>query len=109
MHPVMGERGQATTPAAIWIVAIAAIVLPAAGFGYLVTTFLFAFSGGQSRMVAVVNDGALAVIGLGVLVAVVTWRLRSPVAAIKSTAIATGAGWVAAVIAEWLISFRLGG
>jgi hypothetical protein len=90
------------------IVAIAAIVLPAAGAGYLVTTFLFAFSGGQNRMVAVVNVGALAVIGLDVLVAAVTWRLRSPTAAIKWTAIATGVGWVAVVIAEWLISFRLG-
>jgi len=60
-------------------------------------------------MVAVVNIAALALIGLGVLVAVVTWRLRSPASAIKWTAIATGAGWLAAVIAEWLISFRLGG
>ncbi len=91
------------------ILALAAILLPSAGFGYLVTTFLFAFSGGQYRMVTVVTFGALAVIGLGVLVAVLTWRLRSPAAAIKWTAIATGAGWVAAVIAEWLISFGLGG
>ncbi len=104
----MGDRGPATTPAAIWIVAIAAIVLPAAGFGYLVTTFLFAFSGGQSRMVAVVNLGALTMIGLDGVVAAVAWRLRSPAAAVKWTAIATGVGWLATVIAEWLISFRLG-
>ena len=90
------------------MVTIAAIVLPAAGVGYLVTTFLFAFSGGQSRMVDVVNLGCLVVIGLGVLPAAVAWRLRSPAAAIKASGIATGAGWVAVLIAEWLISFRLG-
>jgi hypothetical protein len=99
----------AKLPAANRIVAIVAIVLPTAGIGYLLTTFLFAFSGGQSRMVVVVNIGALAVIALGAAVAVFAWKVRSPGAAIKWTAIATGAGWVAAVIAEWLISFRLGG
>ena len=59
-------------------------------------------------MVAVVNLVCVVVIGVGVVHAAVAWRLRSPVAAIKWSAIATGAGWVAAVIAEWLISFRLG-
>jgi hypothetical protein len=92
----------------LWIGVIAAIVLPAAGVAYLVTTFLFAFSGGQNRMVLVVNLGALVVIGLQVLVAVLAWSLRSPAAAVKWTVIATGAGWVAAIIVEWLISFRLG-
>ncbi len=104
----MGGTGPASTPAPLWIVAIAAIVLPAAGVGYLMTTFLFAFSGAQYRMVAVVNLGALTVVGVGVLVAAVTWMLRSLAAAIKWTAIATVAGWVAAVIAEWVISFKLG-
>jgi hypothetical protein len=104
----MGDTGPARTSAPLWILAIAAIIVPAAGVAYLVTTFLFAFSGGQNRMVAVVNLGALTVIGLGVLAAAVTWRLRSPAAAIKWTATATGIGWVLAFIAEWLISFRLG-
>lgn len=98
----------ARIPAALAIVAIAAITVPAAGFGYLVTTFLFAFSGGQYRMVAVVNAGALTVITLTVVIGAAAWRLRSPVAAIISTAIATWVLWVAALIAEWLISFRLG-
>jgi len=96
------------TSTALTVITIAAIVLPAAGVGYLVTTFLFAFSGGQSRMVGVVNLGCLVVIGLGVVLAAIAWRLRSPVDAIKWSAIATGAGWVAVLIAEWLISFRLG-
>jgi hypothetical protein len=90
------------------IVVLAAVVLPAAGFGYLVTTFLFAFSGGQDRMVEVVNLGALSVIALGVVVAAVAWRLRSPAAAVKWTATATGLGWIAAVVVEWIVSFRLG-
>jgi hypothetical protein len=59
-------------------------------------------------MVQVVGIGAVSVITVDVLVAVVAWRLRSPVAAIKWTAVATGAGWVVAIIAEWLISFSLG-
>ena len=95
------------TSTALTVITIAAIVLPAAGVGYLVTTFLFAFSGGQSRMVGV-NLGCLVVIGLGVVLGAIAWRLRSPVDAIKWSAIATGAGWVAVLIAEWLISFRLG-
>jgi hypothetical protein len=104
----MGSSGPARQSTALSIVVIALIVLPAAGVGYLITAFLFAFSGGQNRMVAVVNIGALTVVGVQVLVAVVTWRLRSPVAAAKWTAIAVGVGWFVALIGEWLISFKLG-
>ena len=104
----MGDTGPARTSAPLGMVAIAVIVLGVAAVGYLVTTFLFAFSGGQYRMVAVVNLGAVAVISLGVLVAAVMWMVRSSAEAIKWTAIATGGGWVAAFIAEWLISFSLG-
>src|SRR5256885_17073323 len=60
----MGDTGPARTSAPLGIVAIAGIVLGVAAVGYLVTTFLFAFSGGQYRMVAVVNLGAVAVISL---------------------------------------------
>lgn len=104
----MGSAGPARTSTALSIVVIAAIVLPAAGFGYLVTTFLFAFSGGQYRMVAVVDMAGLAVVALGVLAGGVTWILRSADAAIKWTAIATGIGWVAALIGDWIVSFQLG-
>src|SRR2546421_10957311 len=104
----MGDTGPARTSTPLGIVAIAMIVLGVAAVGYLVTTFLFAFSGGQYRMVAVVNLGAVAVISLGVLVAAVTWIVRSSAEAIRWTVIATGGGWVAALIAEWLISFSLG-
>jgi len=74
----MSAPGPSRTPAAIWVLVLAAIVLPGAGFGYLVTTFLFAFSGGQYRMVQVVGIGAAFVITVDVLVAVVAWRVRSP-------------------------------
>ena len=87
---------------------IAAIVLPVSVVGYLVTTFLFAFSGGQYRMVAVVNGGALAVVLLCAIVAAVTWWRRSPLAAVGWSAAATGLGWTAAVVVEWLVSFQLG-
>ncbi len=95
-------------PAVGLAVAIAVIVLVVSGFFYLVTTFLFAFSGGQYRMVAVVNAGAVAVIALSAVVAVVTWLMRGPAAALKWTVIAAGAGCVAAIVVEWLLSFRLG-
>jgi len=104
----MGDTGPARTSAPLGMVAIAVIVLGVAAVGYLVTTFLFAFSGGKYRMVAVVNLGAVAVISLGVLVAAVKWIVRSSAEAIKWTAIATGGGWVAALIAEWLFSFSVG-
>jgi hypothetical protein len=85
-----------------------AIILVVGAVGYIVTTFLFAFSGGQYRMVNVVNVGALAVIGVGALAAALAWWKRSSATAIKWTAIATGIGWVIALLAEWLLSFALG-
>jgi len=56
----------------------------------------------------VVNVGGLIVIGLNVLVAAAAWIVRSPADSIKWTAIAAGAGWAAALIAEWVLSFWLG-
>ena len=90
------------------IVVIAAILLPTSAFGYLVTTFLFAFSGGQYRMVQVVNAGALLVVGLVTVVAIVAWWRTSPDGAIKWTAIATGIAWLAAIAVEWALSFEFG-
>jgi hypothetical protein len=75
---------------------------------YLVTTFLFHFSSGQDRMGPVVNFGALGVV-LGTLVlAAIIWRARSPAAAVRWTAIATGVAWVAAIVIEWGLSFAYG-
>lgn len=99
----------AKLPAANRIAAIAAIELPAAGVGYLVTTFLFAFSAGQYRMVTVVNIGALVVLGVGVVTAAIAWRRRPPTTVLRWSAIATAVGWSAAVFVEWSISFLLGG
>ena len=44
-------------------ISLVVIVGVAAAFMFLVTTFLFHFSGGQSRMEPVVNYGALSVVG----------------------------------------------
>ena len=104
----MGDPRPAKASAFPLLIAIALIVVSAGGFGYLVTTFLFAFSGGQYRMVAVVNVVALMVVALGAGAAAVSWKLRSSAAAVRWTAIATGIGWVMAIIADWLISFSLG-
>lgn len=89
-------------------IAIAVVVMAAGAFGYLVTTFLFAFSGGQSRMVAVVNLVALAVVVSSLVVAAVAWILRSPTQALKWTLIVSGGGWVAAIAIEFVLSFSLG-
>jgi hypothetical protein len=89
-------------------IALAIVVLAAGVVGYLATTFLFAFSGGQNRMVPVVNLGAVSVIVLSLVVAAVTWVVRSPMDALKWTAIGTAVGWLAAIAIEFVLSFSLG-
>ena len=89
-------------------VAIAIVVLAAGAFGYLVTTFLFAFSGSQYRMVAVVNLVAVLVLVSSFVVAALAWILRSPMHAFKWAAIGTAVGWVAAIAIEFVLSFSLG-
>src|SRR5256885_8323769 len=79
-----------------------------AGVMYLITSFLFAFSGGQYQMVPVVGYGALAVIGATLLIAIVVWRLRSLAAAGKRAAIAPALGWALAIVGEGDLSFALG-
>ena len=96
------------TPAFIWVIVIAiAIVVPAV-LMYLVTTFLFAFSGGQYRMVAVVNFAALAMIAIPSVAAAIAWRVRSGAVAAVTAVTATLGGWVATAVTEWVLSFWLG-
>src|SRR2546430_14036292 len=93
------------------IVAAGAVVLlvaVCAGVMYLITSFLFAFSGGQYRMVPVVGYGALAVIGATLLIAIVVWRPRSLAAAGKKGAIAHPLGGAPAKVGEWVPSIRHG-
>jgi hypothetical protein len=90
---------------AILIVLLIAVI---SGFMYAVSTFLFAFSGGQSRMVPIVEYGAIAVVAAMILLAAIVWRLRSPVTAAKYAAIATPAAWVVAMFVEWALSFEFG-
>jgi hypothetical protein len=92
----------------VMAIAIAIVVLAAGAIGYLVTTFLFAFSGSQYRMVAVVNLGAVLVLVSSFAVAAVSWMLRSPMDALKWALIATAIGWVAAFAIEFVLSFSLG-
>jgi xanthine/uracil permease len=83
-------------------------VLLAGGFMYLVTTFFFDFSGGQNRMGPVVIYGALAAMSATLVVAAITWRIRSPAAAAAWAAIATAVAWAVAIFVEWRISYDLG-
>jgi hypothetical protein len=77
-------------------------------FMYLVTTFLFDFSGGQYRMGPVVVYGALTVMATTLLVAGIAWKIRSPVAALMGAGVTTALAWAVAVFVEWRISFALG-
>jgi len=89
------------------VVAVGALVIIVGlvgGFGWLLTTFLFHFSGGQVKMGPVVDYGALLVIVLTIVAAVLAWVLRGPVAAVKLTAITSGVAWVVAAVVEWLLS-----
>ena len=72
------------------------------------TSFLFAFSGGQYRMVPIVNTGAVIVIALGLIAAALASRTHSRMEIIRWTAIVTAASWALAIGIEWLVSFRLG-
>jgi hypothetical protein len=83
---------------------IALISLPM----YLVTTFLFAVSGGQVRMLPVVESGFYAASAASFLLAAIVWVLRSAKAAVISAALGTLAIWVVAVFIEWRLSFVLG-
>jgi arginine exporter protein ArgO len=95
-------------PAWATVLSIALIVGLVAPVMYLVTTFLFHFSGGQYRMGAVVDYGALAVVVGTLVLAVIVWKVRSPATALKWTAIATPVAWVVAIVVEWGFSFALG-
>lgn len=95
-------------PAAAAVLIIGVVVLVPAVFGWLITTFLFAFSGGQYRMVGIVDLGAVVVIALGLVVAAAAWLVRSRTTAIVAGVIATIGGWVAAPIVEWVLSFWFG-
>ena len=95
-------------PAVLWTLLIAAIIGVPGAFMYVATSFLFAFSGGQYRMAAIVNAGAIAVVALGAVTTVVGWRIRGAPFATQSAGIATAVGWFAAVVTEWLLSFWLG-
>ena len=75
---------------------------------YLITTFLFAFSGGQVRMVPVVNSGFLivsaGVLIMGMISLIISQSLSK---AIKSMLITTVFAWLLTWITYWILSFRL--
>jgi hypothetical protein len=102
-----GTSGANASPI-VMAIAIAIVVLAAGVVGYLATTFLFAFSSSQGRMVPVVNLGAVSVLVSSLVVAAVTWVFRSPTDALKWTAIGTAVGWLAATAIEFALSFSLG-
>ena len=78
------------------------------GVMFGVSVFLFAFSGGQYRMVAIVQYVAIGVFVAVLVAAAVVWRVRSPLVAATFAAIAAPITWVAALLVEWGLSFQFG-
>ena len=76
---------------------------------YLITTFLFAFSGCQARMVPIVNGGVW-VVNLAALVVggVALARTRSLRPAVRALLVGAVVAWLVAILVYWLVSFRLG-
>ena len=76
---------------------------------YGITTFLFAFSGGQVRMVPVVNAGFWIVLFSGLIVGMVPlvrgWSVGKTIMAML---LGAGLSWLLAVIVYWRLSFQLG-
>ena len=95
-----------------FVVLLLAWVLLYGPFGavmYVVTTFLFAFSGAQYRMVPVVQGGFWAV-GLLALLAGGTAlvRTRSLPRAVGLMLASAAVAWLVAIGVYWIVSFRLG-
>ena len=76
---------------------------------YAVTTFLFAFSGGQYRMVPVVQGGFWTVALVVLLVGLIALaRTRSLARAVGLMFASAAVAWLVALGVYWLVSFRLG-
>jgi hypothetical protein len=92
-------------------VALVLLIGLTGAFMWVVTTFLFYFrnigAGLPHQVELVVNYGALAVIGVTILLAAIIWNIRSPRAALITTVIATPVGWAVAIFVEWRLSLEL--
>ena len=89
----------------VWVV----VCGPVGVVMYLVTTFLFAFSGGQYRMVPIVDAGPWTVAGAALLLGAVSLvATRSLLRAVQTLVVSTAAGWLLAGVVYWVLSFWLG-
>ena len=89
---------------AVLALLILLIIGAISGVMYLISVFLFAFSGGQYSMVSVVNLAALVVVALMIVLAAIVWKLRSPTSAAIFSAAGTPVAWVVAMFVEWGLS-----
>ncbi len=106
-------RGAGVPPRAIeWALLLLGWVVlagPSGSVMYTVTTFLFAFSGGQYRMVPIVGAGHW-IVGLGALlvggaVLAATRSLPRALWAVLGTIVVA---WPVAVVVYWVLADRLG-
>ena len=102
-----GEPMNLPTKVAVALLMVFVVAL-ISGFMYLVTTFLFHFSSGQSHMGPIVDYGALAAIAFSLLTVAIVWMRRSLTAAAICASVVTPAAWLVAVVVEWRFSFALG-
>ena len=107
----MGGTGVTRRPLE-WVLLLLGWVVLAGPIGfamYAVTTFLFAFSGGQHRLTPIVGAGPW-IVSLGALLVggAVLAATRSLPRALWAVLASIVAAWPVAVFVLWAVSFRLG-
>ncbi len=107
----MGKVGMTRRPVE-WVLLLLGWVVLAGPSGfvmYAVTTFLLAFTGGQSRMTPIVGAGPW-LVGIGALLVggVVLAATRSLPWALGAVLGSIVVAWPVAVVAYWVVAERLG-
>ena len=94
---------------AVLLLAWALLCGPSGAVMYVVTTFLFAFSSGESRMVPIVAAGPWLVAAVALLAgAVALATTRSLPRALWAVLGSIVVAWPVAVVVYWVVSDRLG-
>ncbi len=105
------RRAGVTRPMDVVVLLLTWVLLygPFGAVMYAVTTFLFAFSGAQHRVVPVVQGGFWPAELVALLVGVMALTLtRSRGTALNLMFASAAVAWLVALGIYWLVSFRLG-
>ncbi len=105
-HPIRDQPLPMTRRVVVVLLSWGMVYGPIGVLMYGITTFLFAFSGGQYRMVPVVNAGFWIVLFSGLIVGIVPLVRGWPVGRIM-VAMLSGAA-LSWLLVYWRLSFQLG-